>query len=80
MLIADRYELDDLPLGRGGMSAVHGGYDKHLGRRVAAKFLHFPGGPDDELEQRFIREARILARLEHAGVPVLYDLDRKSVV
>jgi eukaryotic-like serine/threonine-protein kinase len=73
MLVADRYELDDLPLGRGGMSAVHGGHDKHLDRRVAVKFLQFPGGPDDELERRFIREARILARLEHAGAPVLYD-------
>jgi eukaryotic-like serine/threonine-protein kinase len=73
MLVADRYELEDLPLGRGGMSAVHGGHDQHLDRRVAVKFLQFPGGPDDELERRFIREARILARLEHAGAPVLYD-------
>jgi len=73
MLIADRYELDELPLGRGGMGAVHGGYDKHLGRRVAVKFLRLPGGPDDELERRFVREARILARLEHPGAPVLYD-------
>lgn len=73
MLIADRYELDELPLGRGGMGAVHRGYDKHLDRRVAVKFLQLPGGPDDELERRFIREARILARLEHAGAPILYD-------
>jgi non-specific serine/threonine protein kinase len=73
MLIADRYELDELPLGRGGMSAVHAGHDKHLDRRVAVKFLQFPGGPDDELQRRFIREARILARLEHSGAPVLYD-------
>ena len=73
MLIADRYELEELPLGRGGMSAVHAGHDKHLDRRVAVKFLQFPGGPDDELQRRFIREARILARLEHAGAPVLYD-------
>lgn len=73
MLIADRYELDELPLGKGGMGAVHGGHDRHLGRRVAVKFLHLPGGPDDELERRFVREARILARLEHPGAPVLYD-------
>jgi non-specific serine/threonine protein kinase len=73
MLVADRYELDELPLGRGGMGAVYAGHDRHLDRRVAVKFLHLPGGPDDELEHRFIREARILARLEHAGAPVLYD-------
>lgn len=73
MLIADRYELEELPLGRGGMGAVHGGHDKHLDRRVAVKFLNLPGGPDDEMERRFVREARILAKLEHPGAPVLYD-------
>jgi hypothetical protein len=39
LLIADRYEIDDLPVGRGGMGAVHHGLDTHLGRRVAVKFL-----------------------------------------
>jgi serine/threonine protein kinase len=73
MLIADRYELDELPLGQGGMGAVYGGRDTHLERRVAVKFLQLPGGRDEELERRFIREARILAKLEHAGAPVLYD-------
>jgi eukaryotic-like serine/threonine-protein kinase len=73
MLVADRYELDDLPLGRGGMGAVHRGHDTHLDRRVAVKFLQVPGGGDDELERRFVREARIVAKLEHPGTPVLYD-------
>ncbi|WP_055477880.1 serine/threonine-protein kinase [Sphaerimonospora mesophila] len=73
MVIGDRYELDDLPLGQGGMGAVYGGHDRHLDRKVAVKFLRLPGGQDEELERRFIREARILARLEHPGAPVLYD-------
>ncbi|TWP53335.1 serine/threonine protein kinase [Lentzea tibetensis] len=73
MLIADRYELDDLPLGRGGMGAVHRGHDKHLNRRVAVKLLQLPGGHEHELAHRFAREARIVARLEHPGAPVLYD-------
>nr|WP_279587072.1 hypothetical protein [Amycolatopsis arida] len=55
------------------MGAVHRGHDQHLGRRVAVKFLQLPGGPDDELTRRFVREAHILARLEHPGAPVLYD-------
>lgn len=29
MLIADRYEIDDLPLGRGGMGAMHHWHDTH---------------------------------------------------
>ncbi|MCG5213138.1 serine/threonine-protein kinase [Streptosporangium sp. KLBMP 9127] len=73
MVIGDRYELDDLPLGQGGMGAVYAGHDRHLDRKVAVKFLRVPGGTDTELEQRFTREARILARLEHPGAPVLYD-------
>ncbi|MEV0618143.1 serine/threonine-protein kinase [Nonomuraea sp. NPDC050404] len=73
MVIGDRYDLDDLPLGQGGMGAVYAGHDRHLDRRVAVKLLRLPSGPDHELERRFIREARILARLEHPGAPVLYD-------
>lgn len=73
MVIGDRYELDDLPLGQGGMGAVYAGHDRHLDRRVAVKLLRLPSGPDEEMERRFIREARILARLEHPGAPVLYD-------
>jgi eukaryotic-like serine/threonine-protein kinase len=75
MVIVDRYELEDLPLGQGGMGAVYRGHDRHLGRRVAVKLLHLRGlgSPDEELERRFVREARILARLEHPGAPVLYD-------
>lgn len=72
MVIGDRYELDDFPLGQGGMGAVYRGHDKHLDRKVAVKILHLPV-PDEELERRFIREARILARLEHPGAPTLYD-------
>jgi serine/threonine protein kinase len=46
VLIADRYEIEELPMGRGGMGAVHRGHDKHLDRRVAVKFLHVPGGSE----------------------------------
>ncbi|MEV8631132.1 serine/threonine-protein kinase [Streptosporangium sp. NPDC051023] len=73
MVIGDRYVLDDLPLGQGGMGAVYAGHDRHLDRKVAVKFLRLVTGPDEELKRRFLREARILAKLEHPGAPVLYD-------
>ncbi|MFF4990992.1 serine/threonine-protein kinase [Streptosporangium saharense] len=73
MVIGDRYVLDDLPLGQGGMGAVYAGHDRHLDRRVAVKFLRLVTGPDEEMKRRFLREARILAKLEHPGAPVLYD-------
>ncbi len=76
MVIAGRYELDEFPIARGGMGEVWGGYDQRLGRRVAVKFIRFPdGSPDEELIRRFHRESRITARLQHPGVPAVYDAD-----
>jgi eukaryotic-like serine/threonine-protein kinase len=74
-LINHRYELDDLPLARGGMGEVWTGRDIKLEREVAVKFIRFPEGPEDqELVRRFVRESRITARLEHPGVPAVYDV------
>ncbi|MFC6083736.1 serine/threonine-protein kinase [Sphaerisporangium aureirubrum] len=59
------------------MGEVWFGYDKRLDRPVAVKFIRIDrlpdGKPDKELTQRFVRESRITARLEHPGVPAVYD-------
>lgn len=74
-LINSRYELDDLPIGRGGMGEVWLGHDTKLDRPVAVKFIRFPDGePDKDYIRRFVRESRITARLEHPGVPAVYDV------
>lgn len=74
-VINSRYELDELPLARGGMGEVWIGRDIKLEREVAVKFLRFPDDqPDQELVRRFVRESRITARLEHPGVPAVYDV------
>lgn len=76
-LIAGRYELR-APLGRGAMAEVWEGYDPRLDRRMAVKFIRrvgLPSGTDyDKLMERFAREARITAKLEHPGVPTVYDV------
>jgi len=75
-IIGDRYELDTLPLGRGGMGEVYSGYDRKLDRKVAVKLIRFPYGQhDDALVKRFLREARIMAKLDHPGTPAIYDAD-----
>lgn len=73
----DRYALDNLPLGKGGMGEVWGALDQRLGRRVALKFVRFPDGvPDPELEARFAHEATIMSRVSHPGMPAVYDFGR----
>ena len=73
-VLDDRYALDDLPIGRGGMGEVWGARDLRLDRRVAIKLIRFPDGiHDPELVRRFHRESRITARLEHPGVPAVHD-------
>ncbi|MEU9887667.1 serine/threonine-protein kinase [Sphaerisporangium sp. NPDC051011] len=74
IVIDGRYELDDLPLGRGGMGEVYAGYDRNLDRRVAVKLIRFPYGQYDEaLVKRFVHETRVMAKLDHPGAPAIYD-------
>ncbi|ETK36573.1 serine/threonine-protein kinase [Microbispora sp. ATCC PTA-5024] len=76
-IIGGRYELDPNSRRIGGMGEVWFGYDKRLDRPIAIKFIRVDrladGRPDDELTKRFVRESRITARLEHPGVPAVYD-------
>ena len=59
-------------LGRGGMGTVHLAEDRELDRLVAIKVLNTPDVTED-LRDRMIREAQIIARLEHPGiVPVFW--------
>mgnify|MGYP001036396341 CR=1 FL=1 len=75
ILINGRYELEPSPIGKGGMGEVWGGRDIRLGRDIAVKFIRYGSEkPSDELVRRFEREARITARLEHPGVPAVYDV------
>src|SRR5690606_14352129 len=56
------------------MGEIWFGFDKRLNRPIAMKFIHFQQGrPGPELTRRFVREARVMARLDHPGVPAIYD-------
>lgn len=74
--LAERYELTS-PIGRGGMGEVWSGFDKRLDRPVAVKLLRSDALPPrsgrDNLVKRFLREARLTARVEHPGVPAVFD-------
>ncbi|MEU8785438.1 serine/threonine-protein kinase [Streptomyces sp. NPDC048637] len=76
-LIQRRYRLLDT-IGRGGMGEVWRARDESLGRQVAVKCLK-PLGPRHEpsflqvLRERFRREARVAAALQHRGITVVHD-------
>jgi len=59
----------------GGMGVVYAAEDVRLGRRVALKVLDLPDA-SGELEQRLVREARVLARLEHPGIVPVHDVGK----
>ncbi|ASU79330.1 serine/threonine protein kinase [Actinopolyspora erythraea] len=74
-VINDRYELQAVPLAKGGMGEVWAGRDTKLEREIAVKFVRFPDAePDEELVSRFHRESRVTARLRHPGVPSIFDV------
>ncbi|MFD7668361.1 tetratricopeptide repeat protein [Streptomyces sp. NPDC059788] len=76
-LVQGRYRLLDL-IGRGGMGEVWRARDESLGRQVAVKCLK-PLGPRHDpsfmrvLRERFRREARVAAALQHRGITVVHD-------
>ena len=60
-------------LGQGGMATVYKAYHASLDRYVAIKVLHPAFKEDNTFEQRFQREARVVARLEHPHIVPVYD-------
>jgi serine/threonine-protein kinase len=66
----DRYEFVDF-IGRGGMGDVFKAKDPRLGRFVALKFLR---RDDPEQIQRFLREAKVQAKVEHENLCPVYEV------
>src|SRR5512147_1561296 len=60
-------------VGQGGMGAVYKARQKALDRVVALKILPPGIGKDPAFAERFTREAKALARLNHPGVVTLYE-------
>jgi serine/threonine protein kinase len=71
-LSGTRYRLLER-VARGGMGVVYAAEDEKLQRRVALKVLDIPGTEGD-LASRLVREARVLARLEHPGIVPVHDV------
>ena len=69
-----QYEVVEA-IGAGGMGEVYRARDTKLGRDVAIKVLPEEFARDKERLDRFEREARLLAQLNHANIATLYGLE-----
>jgi serine/threonine-protein kinase len=72
--LAERYEILS-ELGRGGMGVVYRAKDPVLNRDVAVKLIP-PGNLTKDAEERFQREAQIVAQMVHPSIVPIYDLGR----
>jgi serine/threonine protein kinase len=77
--LKDEYELEK-ELGRGGMAIVYKARDKSLEREVAIKVLPFSLSFDAEFVERFQREARTSAKLEHPNIIPIYRVGKSGRV
>jgi len=77
--LAAEYEIIE-ELGRGGMAMVYRARDRHLEREVAIKVLPFSLAFDSEFVERFQREARTAAQLEHPNIIPIYRVGRSGRV
>jgi formylglycine-generating enzyme required for sulfatase activity/serine/threonine protein kinase len=60
-------------LGGGGMGTVYLVENTELEREEALKVPHFSDGDDPQVRERFLREAKSAARLDHANLCPVYD-------
>jgi serine/threonine protein kinase len=66
------------PLATGGMGSVYEAVHDTLDRRVAIKVLQGQFADDAAFAERFLREARIAAKIEHPGVVTVHDAGRDA--
>lgn len=66
------YSLEGV-LGRGGMSVVYRGDNTRLGNKIALKVLAPDLSEDDAFRERFVRESRVAASINHPNIIPIYD-------
>ena len=71
------YQIES-PLGAGGMGEVYKARDTRLDRTVAIKVLPEHVAADPDLKQRFEREARTVAALNHPHICTLFDIGQEG--
>ena len=71
----DRYELHAV-IGEGAFGRVYSGWDRRLERTVAVKIIKPWWAEDPDWAPNFEREARLLARISHPGIVLIFDVGK----
>src|SRR5688572_15085653 len=71
------FRMDHM-LGEGGTRAVYQAYDLSLQREVAIKLIHPHLARRPDFRERFIHEARMMARLHHPGIVKVHGLGKEG--
>src|SRR5437762_13321044 len=75
--LAGRYSIDR-ELGRGGMGIVYLAREVHLDRPVAIKLLPPDLAQQPALRERFLREARLAAKLSHPNIIPIFAVEQTA--
>ena len=70
--LSSRYEITEI-IARGGMATVYLAKDLRLAREVAVKIIHPHLSEDPVFRDKFFREARMLAKVNHANLVNIFD-------
>lgn len=70
--ILSNYKITDF-IEEGGMGTVYKGHHIHIERAVAIKVLHQNLTGNPEFRQRFLNEAKMLAKMNHQNIVNIYD-------
>jgi serine/threonine protein kinase len=70
-----RYQIED-EIGQGSMGIVYKAHDPQINRQIALKILREDRISNEELVQRFLKEAQAMGGLPHANIAAVYDTGR----
>jgi serine/threonine-protein kinase len=73
-ILAGKYVVQN-EIARGGMGVIYKALDRTLNRVVAIKMVHAHLSGDSSFVERFLREARAMARLQHDNIVTIYAVE-----
>lgn len=75
LIFADKYIVQE-EIARGGMGVIYKALDRTLNRVVAIKLVHAHLSSDPSFAERFLREARAMARLHHENIVTIFSVEQ----